>query len=73
MFSIQQGMKTGITMCLALYGRMKYVVYSQKQSYEPGLLLSYCTGETKPVFSKITQIVWNSKNFKPDILMSNYK
>lgn len=24
----------------------------QKQSYEPGLLLSYCTGETKPVFSK---------------------
>lgn len=24
----------------------------QKQSYEPGLLLSYCTGETNPVFSK---------------------
>lgn len=24
----------------------------QKQSYEPGLLLSYCTGETKLVFSK---------------------
>ena len=24
----------------------------QKQSYEPGLLLSYYTGETKPAFSK---------------------
>ena len=24
----------------------------QKQSYEPGLLLSHYTGETKPVFSK---------------------